>query len=119
MRLDKNDQTLQFTSRRTHRGYSSAQFHATFQITSQPLEARPGSLLYWMTEGYALWVTKSRFKVYKGTILHKNWTLQKAEAHILINQLVDFLPSSFFRINPIIYFSKTLQAKIFPFERKG
>lgn len=119
MRMDQTEAGYQFTSRRIHKGYPASHFHANFHTVSESIHAQPGSLLYWLTERYALWLVRGRSKIYKGPILHKNWRLQKAEADIHVNQLVNFLPPSLFATKPITYFSKSLHTKIFPFERKG
>lgn len=118
MRMDKNDSITQFSSRRTHKGYTPAHFHAEFQTLSEPMQARPGSLLYWLTERYALWVVRGK-RVYKGPIIHNNWMLQKAEAAVGTNHLLDFLPAEHFQRRPITYYSKSVQTRIFPYERKS
>ncbi|MCA1020777.1 YqjF family protein [Halobacillus litoralis] len=118
MRMDIGDSSTQFSSHRTHKGYPAAQFHAEFQTVSEPMEARPGSLLYWLTERYALWVVRGK-RVYKGPIIHNNWKLQKAEAAVTTNHLLDFLPSEYFRSRPVTYYSKSVQTRIFPYERKS
>ncbi|WP_226581701.1 YqjF family protein [Halobacillus litoralis] len=118
MRMKQSDSHIHFTSCRTHNGYPPAHFHAGFQTISDPMHARPGSLLYWLTERYALWVVRGS-SVYKGPILHSHWRLQKTEADISVNHLVDFLPPSIFKEEPITYYSKSLQTRIFPFEKQS
>nr|WP_242057544.1 DUF2071 domain-containing protein [Halobacillus yeomjeoni] len=46
MRVDQNESTLHYTSRRIHKGYPKAQFHAMFETLSPTIPARPGSLMY-------------------------------------------------------------------------
>ncbi|MBA2175100.1 DUF2071 domain-containing protein [Halobacillus locisalis] len=118
MRMDQTDEIFHFTSRRTHSGYAPAHFHASFKTISPPVPSQPGSLLYWLTERYALWVIRGS-SIYKGPIYHRNWSLQKAESEVYINQLTDFLPASVFESKPMTYYSKSLDTYIFPFEKKG
>ncbi|MCD5322294.1 MULTISPECIES: YqjF family protein [Pontibacillus] len=116
MSLDQQDGTYHFLSRRTHTGYPPAHFHARYKPVSPVLRTQPGSLMYWLTERYALWVNRGK-RIYKGPIFHQNWQLQKAEVEMPINDLTDFLPSSVFDRKPVAYFSKNLHTSIFPFER--
>lgn len=109
---------FQYTSRRTHPSTPTNHFHASFTITSPPAHAKLGSLMYWLTERYSLWV--KRFgHIYKGPIFHQHWPLQKAEATIYINTLPDYLnDDATFLTEPITYYSSTLETTIFPFEKK-
>ncbi|MCA0971183.1 DUF2071 domain-containing protein [Halobacillus litoralis] len=118
IQLKQTPSRFSYVSRRTHKGYPTAHFHASFLTTSPPIPSEPGSLIYWLTERYCLWVTRGN-SVYKGPIYHKNWSLQKAEADIYTNQLMDFLPSRLFKKPPMTYYSKSLETFIFPFEKKG
>ncbi|TGB02754.1 YqjF family protein [Halobacillus salinus] len=118
MRLEQNDSSVHYLSRRTHDGYPTAHFHATINPISPPFPAEPGSLIYWLTERYCLWVVRGSY-IYKGPIFHHNWSLQKSEATIFTNSLVDFLPPSIFESKPMTYYSASLETYIFPFEKKG
>jgi uncharacterized protein YqjF (DUF2071 family) len=109
---------VHYTSRRTHPSTPSSHFHATFTVLSSPFHAQPGSLMYWLTERYALWV-KRREHVYKGPIFHHHWPLQKAEATIYTNTLPDFLQDhTTFLTEPVTYYSPFLETTIFPFEKQ-
>ncbi|RWZ58828.1 DUF2071 domain-containing protein [Halobacillus fulvus] len=118
MKLKQKTNHLQFTSRRTHKGYDKSHFHASVDITSPIITPSPDSLTSWLTERYALWVQRGR-TIYKGPIQHKNWSLQEAKARIDFNQLTDFLPPGSLSGEPLTHYSKTLDTYIYPFERKG
>ncbi|KGP92248.1 hypothetical protein N780_01460 [Pontibacillus chungwhensis BH030062] len=116
MSLRQNDDTYHSLSRRTHIGMPPAHFHARYRPLSPVLRTQPGSLMYWLTERYALWINRGK-RIYKGPIFHQNWQLQKAEVEMPVNGLTDFLPSYVFDQKPVVYFSKSLHTSIFPFER--
>lgn len=111
-----NDDIYHFSSRRTHIGQPAAHFHVRYRPISPVTRAHPESLMYWLTERYALWVNRGK-RIYKGPIFHQNWQLQKAEVDMPVNNLTDFLPATLFSTKPIAYFSKHLHTSIFPFER--
>ncbi|QHT48303.1 DUF2071 domain-containing protein [Halobacillus sp. ACCC02827] len=116
MRMDTTPERIHFSSRRIHKGYPNAHFHMEASHFSPAVHPAPGSLLYWLTERYALWTVRGQ-KVYKGPIQHKHWRLQKVKVDLPVNQLLDFLPSFVTEQDPTAYYSKTLQTRIFPFER--
>ncbi|UOR11066.1 YqjF family protein [Halobacillus amylolyticus] len=118
MRLDRTGHTVHYTSRRTHNGYPPAHFHACVHPFGAPFLASPGSLLYWLTERYALWLTRKQH-VFKGPIVHKRWQLQHASADISIQGLTTPLPNKWFIRKPITHFSKSQQTHLFPFKRTG
>jgi uncharacterized protein YqjF (DUF2071 family) len=51
------DDTVHYTSQRTHRGAPSADYRARYRPIAPVVESRPGSLEAWLTERYALYTT--------------------------------------------------------------
>ncbi|KHE72160.1 YqjF family protein [Halobacillus sp. BBL2006] len=114
MRMEKHLDHLLYMSRRVHSGYEQVHFHCSVSIDSPLPPSKPGSLIYWLTERYALWAVRGS-KVYKGPILHQHWNLQKAEAEIMTNHLLDFLPAPLLTHDPIVHYSQSLKTRIYPF----
>lgn len=117
MRTVKHNDHFAFLSRRDHKGYEPAQFHSRIHVKETLPPSKQGSLAYWLTERYALWIVRGA-NVYKGPILHHHWELQNAEVEIEINDLLNFLPAHIYTQDPVTHYSKFLKTSIFPFEKQ-
>jgi uncharacterized protein YqjF (DUF2071 family) len=78
MDLERRDQTICFTSRRTHPRGAPAEFEAAWTAGEEELgEARPGSLGYFLIERYCLYSARGG-RLYRVRIFHRPWPLRKA-----------------------------------------
>lgn len=82
-----NQKTIDYTSRRTHRGAPPASFVASYRPLGPVYRAAAGSFEYWLTERYALYSADRRGRIYRGEIHHQPWPLQPAEAEITANSM--------------------------------
>ena len=71
--------SVHYSSLRTHKGMSSAEFQAIFRPIAPIAFAQPGSLERWLTERYCLYTAIPGIGVYRGDIHHLPWPLQLAE----------------------------------------
>ena len=78
---------IQYDSRRTHRGASSADYIARYRPTSDVYLSKAGSLDEWLTERYCLYSIDDNGVLYRGEIHHEKWQLQTAEAEIVVNTM--------------------------------
>lgn len=76
-----------YTSQRIHRGAPAANFRGHYTPTGEVFHAQRGSLEYWLTERYCLYVADARQRLYRGEIDHPPWPLQLAEATIRANTM--------------------------------
>lgn len=95
---------IQYDSRRTHRGATSADFIARYRPTSDVYLSEAGSLDEWLTERYCLYSMDAQKNVYRGEILHEKWRLQHAEADITVNTMGRASKLSFPDDPPILHY---------------
>ncbi|WP_181347628.1 YqjF family protein [Thalassobacillus sp. CUG 92003] len=113
IRSQQNGLSNRFVSR-SSKGLDHFAVH--YSVVSPPLQAEPGSLIYWLTERYCLWLTHDRM-IYKGPIYHQSWKLQKARIdHHFYKS--DLLPDAIFSKQPIAYYSDHQHAHSFPLTKQ-
>ena len=71
--------SIDYHSRRTHRGVPSAEFQAVFRPIAPIAFAQHRSLEQWLTERYCLYTVVPGKGVYRGDIHHVPWPLQVAK----------------------------------------
>ena len=87
MSTERLDDTIHYSSRRTHRGAPPAEFKATYRPITPVAFARQGSLEWWLTERYCLYSVVGNQKVYRADIHHVQWPLQLAELKATCNTM--------------------------------
>ena len=70
--------TIEYTSRRTHRGEGPADYEASYGVAGEFFEARPGSLEHWLTARYCLYSASREGRIFRGEIDHPPWKLAPA-----------------------------------------
>jgi len=70
------------------------EFVANYYPISKPTYAKSGSLEYWLTERYYTYIHHAK-QLYQLEIFHHPWLLQKAEAEIRKNTMLDFTKHNF------------------------
>lgn len=113
MSVQRDDETIIYASRRTHRSAPAGTFRGTYRPESAVFRAEEGSLDKWLTERYCLYSTDSAGNLYRGDIHHLPWPLQSATASILDNTVtppgID-LPET----EPLLHFARKLKVYIWP-----
>jgi uncharacterized protein YqjF (DUF2071 family) len=77
---------IRYTSERTHAAAAAGAFRANYRPLSQPFEAQPGTLDYFLTERYCLYAAAGD-RILRGEIHHRPWQLQSAKADITQNTM--------------------------------
>ena len=77
MSLEQREQTIYFTSRRTHRDAAPAEFEAAWTVGDQLPQSEPGSLQFFLTERYVLYSARGD-TLYRARIFHQPWPLREA-----------------------------------------
>jgi uncharacterized protein YqjF (DUF2071 family) len=77
MQLKEHNQTIHFTSTRTHAGAPPAEFNATWRIGDPLPQAEPGSLDFFLIERYCLYSIRGE-QLYRARIFHHPWPLRQA-----------------------------------------
>jgi uncharacterized protein YqjF (DUF2071 family) len=109
--------TIEYRSRRTHRGSAPAEFIGRYRPVSPPRVAERGSIDHWLTERYCLYTTDARGSLRRGEVHHAPWPLQAAEAEIERNTMAAAggieLPGG----PPLLHFARRLDVLIWPLTR--
>lgn len=90
MNIDVDGDTVDYQSRRTHRGEPNAEFRVTYRPTGPAEHADEGSLEYWLMERYCLYA-EHRGALFRGDVQHRPWALRPAEADIELNTIFEWL----------------------------
>jgi uncharacterized protein YqjF (DUF2071 family) len=101
-------------------GIPPVRFAADYGPTSEPYEAKPGTLEHWLTERYCLYAQAPDGTLWRGEVHHAPWPLQRAEATIPINDL--FAPhglscGAFDGPPSLLHFARRLDVVVWPLER--
>jgi uncharacterized protein YqjF (DUF2071 family) len=78
---------IRYTSRRVHRGAPAAEFRAHYRPTGDAFVAALGSLEYFLTARYCLYVAGANGSTWRAEIHHPPWQLQPAVAEIGRNSM--------------------------------
>ena len=105
-RRDERDDTVEFRSRRTHRGVPTARFDATYGPAGAAFTAEPGSLEAFLVENYRFYAQGNR--LYRGEIAHDPWTLREGAAAIRENTLFDVNDFDRPAGDPIVHYADPL-----------
>ncbi|TVQ29883.1 MAG: DUF2071 domain-containing protein [Phycisphaeraceae bacterium] len=87
MRLDRRENEVRYTSRRTHRGAVDAEFEAVWTEGNPLPRTSPGSLEHFLTERYCLYALR-RGMLCRGRIVHEPWPLRSAEVSMWRSTMV-------------------------------
>ena len=82
-----NTPTVQYSSRRVHKGAPPAELDVEYRPTGKAFEAAPGTLDYFLTERYCLYAADPKATLYRCEVAHPPWPLQPAEARVRRNTM--------------------------------
>jgi uncharacterized protein YqjF (DUF2071 family) len=106
MNVDEREGQFVYSSTRQTRMDGVAEFAGTYRPVGPMQIAQPGSLEYFLTERYCLYTLDSAFHAKRLEIHHPPWSLQAAEATIVVNTMADAagirLPST----APLLHFAR-------------
>jgi uncharacterized protein len=109
MRLTRGADSLEYHSRRTHRGAPPANFAARYAPTGEAFMARAGTLEHWLTERYCLYSADGVGRVYRGEIRHAPWALQPARVELLENTMAAPLGLTLSAEPDLVHFASRLE----------
>lgn len=102
------DDTVRYTSTRTHRAAPPAAFAGRYRPTGPVALAAPGTLDHWLTERYALFSVDRRGRVGCGEIDHAPWPLQPAAADVDVNTMAAPIGVALPSTAPLAHFARRL-----------
>ena len=112
MSIEQQDQTISYTSHRTHTGAAPAEFDATWIIRDalQPA-SEPGSLAFFLTERYCLYAAR-RESLFRCRIFHPPWPLQEASLSSYRSTMIESLGLSAPEGSPLLHYAEALEVDI-------
>ena len=113
MSIRRHSGELAYASRRMSFDGDPAAFHASYRPVGPRFEASPGSLEYFLAERYCLYTFDERLRVHRADIHHPPWPLQRAEATIRHNTMVEPLGLSL-RGPPLLHFARRQDVLVWP-----
>ena len=114
--VDIEQDSLHYTSKRTHKNAPQADFSAKYKPISTHYQASIGSLDDWLTARYCLY-TLNKKQLYRGEIHHAPWPLQQAEADISVNAMHPILSSSILQTQPLLHYVEQIKALFWLLEK--
>lgn len=117
MRIQRKGGSFHYYSQRIHSYTPSGVFSATYRPISSVYQAQRGTLEYWLIERYCLYTVVEQNKVFRATIHHKPWPLQRADAEIMYNSLASadglHLPAT----PPLLHYAQKQEVLVWPLHR--
>ncbi|MCA1591103.1 MAG: DUF2071 domain-containing protein [Acidobacteria bacterium] len=116
MSLRQQGRTITYSSQRTHRDATPAEFDATW-TAGEPLESsRPDTLDFFLTERYCLYAAR-REELFRARIFHEPWPLRRAELTSHHSTMVEALGLPTPAGDPLLHYADTLKVDIWPLVR--
>jgi len=99
---------VEYSCKRTDRASPPLTFQGTYRPLGPVTYSKPGSLEYFLTERYCLFVSNRKNELFRADIHHIQWPLQTAEAKIGNNTMAEPLGFNCANTKPILHFAKSI-----------
>jgi uncharacterized protein YqjF (DUF2071 family) len=117
MQWRTRDGVVEYRSRRTHRAAPPAELSANYRPRGEPYFSRAGTFAEWATERYRLYSADSRGAIWTAEIRHPRWSLQEADAEIVLNTMTQGLAVTLPSIAPVLQFARRQDVHVWPLRR--
>ena len=117
MDVRRDDGSISYRSERTSRDGALAEFSARYRPVGPVYHSAPGELDWFLTERYCLYTLDDEFLAYRLQIHHPPWPLQRAEAEIELNTMVEAAGIRLPPMAPLLHFAKRQDMVAWPMER--
>ena len=106
--MERDREAIIYRSERRVKAGKPVRFQATYEPTSPPYQAQPGTIEHFLTERYCLYAQDRAGILYRCEVHHVPWPLQQAQAKIRWNGLAD--PHGFELSGPplLLHFARRL-----------
>jgi uncharacterized protein len=119
MSHQRTGDTINYRSRRTHKGATQADFVARYGPIAAPFHAQPGTLEHFLVERYCLYTVVKQYgidKIYRGEIHHAPWPLQVAEFESTHNTMALAAGIQLPDTTPLLHYGQLQEVLIWPLE---
>ena len=117
MQCRRADDTITYTSARSHRNAPAATFAWSYRPTAAAFTASPGSLEHWLTERYCLYTANQHGTLLRGEIHHPPWALQPAEAEQHLNTMARASGIELPETAPLLHYALRQDVLVWPLEQ--
>jgi len=117
MSSTREGEWVHYRSQRADSRSPSALFEARYRPVSPVFRAEAGSLDRWLTERYCLYCADPSGSLFRCEIQHPAWSLQRAEAEITVNSMVEGLGITLPDDPPLLHYSERLDVLTWYLER--
>jgi uncharacterized protein len=114
MMIERAGGEIRYACERVSRDGEPADFAAEYQPSSEPLQAEPGSLEYFLTERYCLYTIDEAGRPLRADIQHPPWPLQNASATIRANTMTRPWRIELPAEPPVLHYSGVQRVVIWP-----
>lgn len=111
--LEQDGRNIDYSSTRTHSGAPKAKLNTSWEIGAELQEAKPDSLVFFLTERYCLY-TSNRDKLYRLRIFHPPWPLREAKLSSCSSTMIEALGIPSPADEPLIHYAEELNVEIYP-----
>lgn len=109
-----SDGMVEYSSRRTDRRGSPAEFAARYRPVGPIAYSESGSIDHWLTERYCLYAIDRRGRVVRAEIHHQPWPLQPVDATITTNTMANAAGVTLPPAPPRLAFSSSIDVVVWP-----
>jgi uncharacterized protein YqjF (DUF2071 family) len=114
--LKEDEKGIHYRSERTGPP-PNARFSALYRPTAPVYESTPGTLEHFLTERYCLYAQSPDGKLWRASIHHHPWPLQRATAEIEANGLLEPHGLSVEGPPALLHFARRLDVVVWPLEK--
>ena len=112
MEIRNRGTAIEFNSRR--RSNRDIQFACNYRPVSEPFQVDRGSFEEWMVERYCFYTLSASGLPLRCDILHEPWSLQRAEAEFLHNEMLSRQGIVVEDKSPVLHFAKRIEVRAWP-----
>ena len=112
MKMWNRGTAIEFDSRR--RSDPDIKFACNYRPVSEPFKVDRGSFEEWMVERYCFYTLNASGLPLRCDILHEPWSLQRAEAEFLHNEILSRQGIAVEDKSPVLHFAKRIEVRAWP-----
>jgi uncharacterized protein len=114
--LDAPGDAVTYRSHRTNTGAPTAEFRAEYAPSSEPCEAAPGTVDYFLTGRYCLYAADGS-RLFRSEIDHAPWALQRAEVKVEVNTMASAAGITLPDTKALLHFARFQHVKIWGLQK--
>jgi len=110
IQVQQQDGAIEYECQRRN---APERFRGSYRASAPPIEPRPETLEFFLTERYCLYCQNSSGVVFRADVHHRPWPLQTADATIEMNTMTEALEIPL-QGQPLLHYSAGVDAVVWP-----